>query len=244
MVNIVTLKWGTRYGPEYVNRLRHAMKRHLGLAHRFVCFTDDAGGIDGDVVTYPIPELDLPDDKARTPWRKIGLFSDKLPIKGPSLFLDLDLLVVGPMDRFFEYHPDKIPIIHNWIEAYKIFKRRPEIGNSSVFRFEAGKCGYIMDQYYAEKEWALRTFWPPQTYLTHCIRPKMIYWPEEWVCSFKRQCMPVFPLNHFVVPKMPPGVSIVVFHGKPDPDEAVVGYKGNKPHHRCLPTPWVAEHWI
>ncbi|NCY02867.1 MAG: glycosyl transferase [Planctomycetia bacterium] len=243
MVNIITLKWGTRYGPEFVNRLRGAVARHLRLEHRFVCFTDDPTGLDSGIVTHPIPPLDLPDDKARTPWRKIGLFSDELPIRGPSLFLDLDLLVVGSIDCFFTHAPDRIPIIHNWVEAYKVFKRRPEIGNSSVFRWEAGACGGIVRQYYSEKEWALKTFWPPQTYLTHCIRDRMVYWPEEWVCSFKRHCIPAFPLNHFLAPKMPEGVRIVVFHGRPDPDEAIMGYRGTKPHHRCLPTPWVAEHW-
>ena len=71
----------------------------------------------------------------------------------------------------------------------------------------------------------------------------MVYWPEEWTCSYKRHCIPSFPLNHFRAPKIPAGARMVVFHGKPDPDEALRGYRGTKPHHRSLPAPWIAENW-
>jgi hypothetical protein len=243
IVNVLTLKWGTRYGPEFVNNLRHAVARHLKRPHRFVCFTDDVTGLEPEVVTFPIPEIELSPKWAMSPWRKLGLFREDLPVKGPCLFLDLDLLVLDSIDCFFDYEPDRIPIIHNWVEGYKIFKGRPPIGNSSVFRFEAGQCGFVVKQYYSEKEWALSTFRPPQTYLTHCIRPKMVYWPEEWVRSFKRHSIPVLPLNHFLTPKIPPHTKILVFHGKPDPDEALRGYVGKRLHHRSLPAPWIAEHW-
>ena len=41
-VNILTLKWGAKYGPEYVNRLYAGVKRNLQLDFRFLCFTDNA----------------------------------------------------------------------------------------------------------------------------------------------------------------------------------------------------------
>ena len=121
--------------------------------------------------------------------------------------------------------------------------KRPETGNSSVFRFRGGECGHIVEQYYSEKEWALETFYPPQTYLTHCIRDRMVYWPENWTCSFKRHCRPVFPLNLIQTPALPDEASIVVFHGSPNPDEVIGGYKNGKIHHSVRPTQWVAEHW-
>ena len=42
--------------------------------------------------------------------------------------------------------------------------------------------------------------------------------------SFKRHCIPAFPLNHFLTPKVPAQARIVAFHGRPDPDEALRGY--------------------
>jgi hypothetical protein len=244
MRTIVTLKWGTLYGPEYVNRLYRAVARHLPGEYRFMCLTDDSRGLVEGIETHPIPLIDLPPDRAVTGWRKLCLFREDAPLSGSCLFLDLDLVITGDLGRFFEFEPTRIPIIHNWTAAHKtLIRKRPEIGNSSVFRFEGGRCGYIFEQFQREREWALANFHPPQTYLTHCIRPRMVYWPETWVRSFKRHCRPAFPLNLFRTPALPEGCSIVAFHGRPNPDEAIGGYRGKKPHHHTRPAPWIAEHW-
>jgi hypothetical protein len=52
----------------------------------------------------------------------------------------------------------------------------------------------------------------------------MTYWPEDWVRSYKRHCLPPFPLNQFVTSKFPEGASILAFHGWPQPQEAIAGY--------------------
>lgn len=244
-VNILTLKWGERYGSDFVNRLHHAVARHLRRPHRFVCFTDDPAGLEAGVESFPIPEIDLPPGPAVTGWRKLCLFRDDLPVEGLSLFLDLDIVVTGSLDAFFDFgRADQIPIIHNWVSLRKrLLGLDPQVGNSSVFRFQANACRFVWDQFHAERDWALANFRPPQRYLTHCIRPRMVYWPEAWVRSFKRHCRPVFPLNLLLTPRLPAGARIIAFHGRPDPDEALVGFAGKRPHHRCRPTPWIGEHW-
>lgn len=243
--HIITLKWGNRYGPEFVNRLAAAVGRHTKEAVTVVCFTDDATGIDPSVVIHPIPEIDLPAADKVTGWRKICLFRPDLPIDGIGLFVDLDVVITGPLDDFFTFgSEDEIPIIHNWVAPHKTwFKPDPLIGNSSVFRFKLNHCAFVWEQFHREKDWALATFRPPQSYLTHCIRPKMKFWPAEWVRSFKRHCRPIFPLNLICEPKLPAHARIIAFHGKPDPDEAVDGYKGKKLHHRSIAAPWIAENW-
>lgn len=246
MKNIVTLKWGNRYGPEYVNRLYRAVQEHLTRPWRFICFTDNADNIIDGVDCFPLPALDGPERLKATTWRKLALFRGDLPIEGLALFLDLDLIVTGNLDVFFEYEDhDSIPIIHNWIESHKTwFRKRPEIGNSSVFRFPAGQCVELYQQYLDEMSWAIEQFHPPQTYLTHVIRPRMQYWPDEWVISFKRHLHRPFPLNWGWPAASPPAEArIVVFHGRPDPPQAAKGYRGKKPHHRVRPTPWVEEYW-
>jgi len=245
-VNIITIKWGGKYGPDYVNRLFRGVAKHLEREARFVCFTEKGEGIDDGIDVLPLPAFDAPDSHLWCNWRKLSLFRDDLPIEGMALFLDLDLLITGRMDDFFDYgDPSSIPIIHNWIEAHKTwFRPRPEIGNSSVFRFRANAFGALYRQYLDEMDWALANFHPPQTYLTHLIRPHMVYWPEHWVISFKRHLMRPFPLNWLLVPKKPPtSAKIVAFHGRPNPDEAAEGYQGMKPHHRVRPTAWIKDHW-
>ena len=47
--HILCMKWGTKYGPEYVNRLYAMVRRHLSGDFRFVCLTDDSTGIRSEV---------------------------------------------------------------------------------------------------------------------------------------------------------------------------------------------------
>ena len=242
---IVTLKWGDRYGSEYVNRLASAVRRHTKSPVTVMCFTDEATGIDPSVEIHPIPEIDLPAKDKVTGWRKICLFRPDLPIEGLGLFVDLDVVITGPLDDFFTFgSEDEIPIIHNWLPGYKKWLvKDPMIGNSSVFRWKLNHCSFVWEQFHKEKDWALANFRPPQSYLTHCIRPRMKFWPAEWVRSFKRHCRPMFPLNFLLRPSLPADAKIIAFHGKPDPDEAAAGYKGKRLNHYSRPAPWIDENW-
>ena len=245
-VNIITIKWGNKYSHDYVNRLFRGVRRNISRPANFVCFTEDSDGIEEWIDVQPLPHFDAPESHLWCNWRKISLFRDDLPIEGHTLFLDLDLLITGSLDCFFDFgDPDSVPIIHNWIEPHKtLFRPRPEIGNSSVFRFQANKFGFIYEQYLREMKWGMKNFNPPQTYLTHCIRPYMCYWPSEWVISFKRHLQQPFPLNWIMPAKMPSDdAKIIAFHGRPNPDEAVAGFKGKKLHHKVKPTAWVNRYW-
>ncbi len=113
MVNIICMKWGTKYGPEYVNTLQRMVARNLTRSHRFICFTDDASGLDASVVALLLPPCNVPAGRpAIEAWRKIGLFNAALPVEGTSLFLDLDLVITGPLDAFFD-----VPFVSERIDA-------------------------------------------------------------------------------------------------------------------------------
>ena len=49
------------------------------------------------------------------------------------MFLDLDLVITGNLDRFFDYKPGKYCVIENWTQIGQ------NIGNTSCFRFPVGK---------------------------------------------------------------------------------------------------------
>lgn len=251
-VNIICLKWGTFYPTSYVNILYRSVKRHLHRPFRFVCVTEDPGGLVDGVEVEPIPANPLPDSPAmkRKGWPnvflKLVVLRDGFArLQGPTLFLDIDIVIMDDIDCFFDYKPGKNCIIHNWVEARKLlFAKRPEVGNSSVFRFEAGKSQYIYDRFLREAEQAMdQTYYrTEQAFLTYAMEERY-WWPEDWTASYKRHCRPAFPLNMFVRPKKPEGAKILVFHGAPNPDEAVAGFKGTKPHHKVLPAPWILEDW-
>lgn len=242
-VNILTLKWGDRYGAFFVNRMYHSVRTNLTLPFRFFCFTDNPSGLIPEIETRPLPNIELPDCYARTTWLKLGLFEDnQAGLTGDCLFMDLDMVVVGNMDCFFEYMPGKRCIIHNWVQRHLLFKKRPEVGNSSIFRWRANTMQFAIDKFYSEQAWALTKFKPPQTYLTYALGEKY-WWPETWVKSFKRHAIPAFPLNLAIMPKIPQDTRIMVFHGRPDQDQAMHGYNPKKLHRRTRPAPWIADYW-
>ena len=63
--NVICMKWGTKYGPEYVNTLYSMVKRHMKRPFRFVCLTDDDKGLSEGIDAFPIPKLDIPNGPER-----------------------------------------------------------------------------------------------------------------------------------------------------------------------------------
>ena len=111
--NVICMKWGSKYGPEYVNRLYAMVRRHLTGDFRMVCLTDDAHGIRTEVACFPIPPLELPSGIPERGWTKLATFAADLHgLHGTALFLDLDVVIVGPLDGFFT-QPGEFVIIHD-----------------------------------------------------------------------------------------------------------------------------------
>lgn len=244
--NIVCLKWGTRYPAQYTNILYRSVLRSTTHPVRFVCVTDDPTGLDEGIDAQPIPpNPGYPEDRWPNIFLKLAILQDGYAnLEGPTLFMDVDVVIMGNIDAFFEYAPGENCIIHNWIERHKtIFRKRPNIGNSSIFRFEAGKSGYIYQDFLDHFDEANNTAIYPteQAFLTHAMK-HVKWWPEAWVASYKRRCRPAFPFNLLHPPKEPK-TKILVFHGNPDPDQAIAGFKGKKMHHFTLPAPWIEKYW-
>ena len=51
---IVCMKWGTVYGPEYVNILHAMVARNITGDFKVICFTDDATGVRPEVLCLPL----------------------------------------------------------------------------------------------------------------------------------------------------------------------------------------------
>jgi hypothetical protein len=239
---VICMKWGTRYGPEYVNRIYSMVRRHTKRPTRVVCYTDDASGLDAGVEAFPLPHIVLPADKEWLPWRKLCVWQKDLQgVSGDVLFLDLDTVVTGSLDEFFDYEPGHFCVAVNWTQ------RGAGIGNTSVFRFPVGVHTYIYDRIMNECGDVLKKHRNEQIFISREITD-MKFWPEEWCLSFKASLIPWWPLNFFLTPPLPASAKVVAFPGKPDPDEAVDGVWPRKHWWQALykhvrPTPWIAQHW-
>jgi hypothetical protein len=255
MKTVLCMKWGDKYGPEFINALHAGATRHLSPPFRFLCLTDDPSGLAAGVETAPLP--DVPIDAAFLDrrrhgegWRKLAVFQRGLAgLEGTILFFDVDVVISGDLDRLFAYEAGRFCIIRDWLEIRRRpFRRMFDAGfhpgadsNSSVFRFEMPKHGFIYDHLLANQGWANANFRLAQQFLGAAAGDRA-FWPQDWVVSFKRSCARPFPLNLVVQPREPRGASVIVFHGKPDPDEAIAGYAGPIIR-RTLPAPWLARNW-
>lgn len=244
-VNVICMKWGEKYDALYVNRLHNMVKRNLTISHRFVCFTDNANGLDEGIETFPMPEIYVPKKNQYSPWKKLALLGEKLGnLEGLSLFLDLDIVILENIDCFFS-HPGEFCIIENWTQAGQ------KIGNSSVYRFNVGAHKDVFNYYLEHTDEVVKKHKNEQIYLSKKIGAEkpLTFWPEEWCRSFKQNCIPSWPIRFFRTPTPPKGTKIVVFHGFPHPDHAINGeWPTNgkcwkKLYKYIKPAKWVDEYW-
>jgi hypothetical protein len=111
MKQIVCMKWGDKYPAEYVDKLYGMVARHITPPFRFVCMTDRPEGIRPEVECLPCPTVPVPPPHNNRGWRKVSLWNDSLQgMEGDWLYLDLDVVVTGTLDGFFEYEPPQLRV--------------------------------------------------------------------------------------------------------------------------------------
>ena len=250
---VLCMKWGKSYGPEYVNRLKNGVARYLSYPHRFICFTDDATGIDSDVEIFALPDLGLPPQHKDLRWRKLAILGkDVFGLRGTALFLDLDLVVVDRIEPFFDY-PGKFLIIRDMdlFRAKPLRKLNPKrdsflnmVGNSSVFRMEMGAHSDVLDEFVSDPVAAQSAFKISQQFMSDALhrRGLLEYWPKTWCVSFKNHCVPRHFHSYFADPVMPAGAKMVVFAGAPKMQDVVAG-KGGKWYRRIGKIDWLIKAW-
>ena len=238
------MKWGNRYSSDFVNRLYKSILRHTKNKTRLFCFTDDTSNLHKSIICKPLPKIKIPEEISLTPWRKISVWKYSLiEFDGDILFLDLDLVITGNLDKFFEYKKGKYCVIENWTQIGK------KIGNTSCFRFPTKKYHYIFEDFEKNGEDIWKKYHIEQVYLSKHI-DEQYFWPEDWCKSFKHNLLPRWPLRIWKPATLSKNTSIVAFTGKPDPDDVLKGKwpvkKGQfyKKIYKQLQTPkWLSENW-
>lgn len=242
-VNVLCIKWGKKYGPEYVNKLHSMVSRHLHRPFRFVCLTDDAVGINPAIEVKPIPMVGFDEFDQRKPWTfghgwlKLTSFASPLyDLQGRTLFLDLDIVIVDSLDPFFE-QPGEFVVIKEW-------DKKDGTGNTSCYVYTIGAHTDALDHLKKDYPASIGTVRNEQEFITQYLahQGKLSYWPDAWCRSFKRHCLQRGLMGWFKPPTIPEGARIIAFHGKPNPPDAIAGVSG-KWYRRVMPTQWVADHW-
>jgi hypothetical protein len=237
-MNILTIKWGSRYPASYVNKLFEAVRRFGLKDARFICYTDLAQGLEPGIDALPLPEIDLPERHRWTFWRKLALFDPALGLQGPCLYLDLDVVIAGDLQPLLAKWSGRPRFIKNWVGAKTAKRPRFDRINSSVMLFEGSTCGKILREFHADQDRVLRDYPGDQGFVYDCLAENADFFTPGLCVSFKKHCIPRFPLNLLFRPRVPTGASVVLFHGKPDPHEAAQGYRLGRVKHWCRSATW------
>jgi hypothetical protein len=261
---VICINWGTKYGAPFINRLYGMVARNITPPFTFTCFTDSAEGVRPEVRCEPLPPLDVKMPVGTLGiWPKARLWGPELAdLKGPVLFLDLDMVIVGSLDPFFEFgEPDDVVLSRNPAKPLE------RLGQTSLFRFPVGKLLPLQQQFRADAQGVADKYRFEQRFVTRNAPGGIKLFPRRWVRHFRRDCRRPFPLNYFLEPRLPRDARVVIFPGGLLPQHAIEGrYGPGRPdtvkghlkgvlsaeglrrpvgylRHYIRPTNWVADHW-
>jgi len=245
MLRVVCLKWGDKYGSDYVNRLKAAVTRNIKQPFTFHCLTEDPAGLEDDIHVIPLPEIEL-----EGWWLKLLLFKQGfLPFDSQDLvlYLDLDVVILQSLEPLIEAGEaaDLLAISAD---------DTPDRMNSSVMVFRPCKLEFVWAAFDAQRHFIMDKFHGDQDWIERIV-PSAFILPKSMVCSFKIDLNSKTPFSFGALgrwfrrrfPKvfMPRGIvdkphcSIVLFHGKPDPHDVMDG-----PWDKYRHAPWIGGFWL
>jgi len=247
---VICMKWGEIYSADYVNVLYNACHKNINGDFIFLCLTDDSNGLDPMIVTRPIPEIGC--NRRMTQhgaWPKLSLFSQDLyGITGRGLFIDLDMVICGSLDSFFDPSNPFIAIDTgpDWQPGKTPGGGRAEIG-TGIFGFNIGSETQILKKFQANPIEAFKESSIEQVWVQKHVS-SINYWPKGWVISFKRWLRQPIGLDLILQPRTPPnGARVVAFHGNPRPISMLnsgLHHWDTLPHMGWGQVKWMKDYWV
>jgi hypothetical protein len=140
MVNIVCVKYGTKYNASHVNRLYEMVRENISLPFLFYCLTDESDGLDDNILPLEI-DISL---ELESYWYKFCIFDQNLyGNDNPTLYLDLDTVIQNNIDTLFEIQDKPLRIAYIGEIATGDSYRWPTAVNSSIMLFIPSKVDHI-----------------------------------------------------------------------------------------------------
>ena len=210
-MNFACVCYGEKYSTEYVQKLYNMVQRNTTLEHNFFIFTDNIEmEIDGHVNIRTFPET------LNGWWNKMQLFRPDT-LDGDTLYMDLDVVITGNIDCFFNYEPEADFIGMN------DFNPDTKIFNSSVFKFKPEAMKSKLWQPFTDDRTKWLRYSGDQNVISDLIigHPGTKSFPDSWTQSYKwydrkgrRYHKGKWTFEHN-------GESLVtVFHGEPNPHQS------------------------
>lgn len=221
------------YSADYVVRLERMVRRYLSRPFTFVCVADEHTEPElyaarRTMASWPISVMVVDSVASRVPpngagyWNKVQLFDPALQLRGRVLFLDLDTLVVAPLDPIVDY-PASLALTEDALVVERARLDRDRYGRRLVRRFNSSVM--VWDGGTHTDLW---TRWSPAI-------AQQLSTDQDWIGEQAEDAV-AMPLDWF------PRISRV----QPPPwpaDAKVVLVKKPKNHEAALRWPWFEPLW-
>lgn len=207
------------FTAEYVVRLEAMVRRFIDRDFTFVCLTDKPSMVPDGIQTIRVPSP----GELKGWWSKLQLFSPSNGLTGRVLYLDLDTLVVAPLQPIIDYPATFALIPHSGRFEGTPGRAVVKVFNSSVMVWDAGEPAT------SSATTDLFRRWTPDV-------AKRLHGDQDWIGEQARSYARPMPLAWF------PRLSEI--QGPPFPDEAkVILAKKPKNLEAAKQWPWFAEAW-
>jgi hypothetical protein len=219
MISVLCVRFGTKYGVDYVERLRNMVSRHLTVPYEFFCLTDDPTPIAG------VKLLVQPNAKyARPWWHKVHMFDPSLGLQGRILYFDLDVIIHANIDKLVDFQDQEFRGIRDFNRKYH---KDWKILNSSTMCWPAGQHSDIYNHFMADTKRAQQMH-GDQDWIWQIAKNRIKFWPDEWLMSYKWEIRdrseiqfshPNRIFRDVRNPTIPSECVVCVFHGDPKPED-------------------------
>ena len=169
-LTVLCVRFGTKYGREYVERLRNMAARHIKVPYEFVCLTDDINPIEGvRSIVQPLAGYH------RLWWHKVHMFDAGLPLSGRILYFDLDIIICADVEKLIRGSGNKFLGIRDFNRK---FHPGWNILNSSVMSWLHGQHSYIFEDFKRDPLHAQKLL-GDQDWIWRVAKQKITFWPDD-----------------------------------------------------------------
>ena len=214
-MNFVCVYYGTKYSLDYVQVLYNMVQRHLTIPHKFICFSDH-------VKPQKILKGDIEFRKFRFHdydgwWNKMQLFSEEADLKGPCLYMDLDVVILDNINELATFGDD---MTFGVINDFNILTKEY---NSSIMKWHSETMRPIIWDEFVKRRQYWYTLQGDQNAMSKLVKGSQYLkvMPDEWTYSYKwfsRQD-PRFDKSRWTFEKKEKA-KVAVFHGRPLPHDS------------------------
>ena len=184
-MNVIFVKWGTKYSSEDVNALYNNLIEY-DSTYSYHCYTDNPTNLNKNINVIDIPAYPT----LKKWWNKLRMFAQEFPLEEKCMFFDIDTVVMNnPFKVLDQIDFNKLTILDCHWKSDPIYDRTTNYDvriASGVITWTAGNHTEMWESFFANKDYFLRKYKGIDRYIVH---EKYSYetFPYTYIQSFKHQ---------------------------------------------------------